>query len=105
MGSDQFRVVWKRAGLIRKTRQYQTRRGAERFAGLFGPEPWLLFGKDPDALNCCSDPMCGCTGCTVREDHKERRALYPPLEYVRIESRPVGEWATPATEQGGLGHE
>jgi hypothetical protein len=59
---------------------------------LLGPEPWLAFGKDPDALYCCSGDECGCGGLTVREQSDDERAKIPALEYVRLQERAVGEW-------------
>lgn len=52
-----YRVVWLRAGLRAKAkeRQFRTLKGAERFARLFGPEPWTAFGKKPDDYLCCSE--------------------------------------------------
>jgi hypothetical protein len=57
-----------------------------------------------DKPHCCvgySDE-CGCFGETVREMSDRQRANMPPLEYVRLERRPVGEWTPhPAPAAGG----
>lgn len=91
---QEFRVVSKRAGMKRKTREFRTRRGADRRMLLLGPEPWLAFdGRGPDDFWCCAgSPECGCGGQSVREYHAARRAELPAMEYFRLEVRDVGPW-------------
>ena len=89
----EFRVTWKRAGCRAKSRVYSRKSSAERFIYLFGEEPWRYYGGNPDALQCCSGYECACRGLTVRQAAAEDRARMPPLEYIRLETRQVGEWA------------
>jgi hypothetical protein len=85
----------------RKTKRYASLKGAEKRVLFMGPEPWLALGEDPDDRHCCSGHECGCQGQTWREfllgqrDTKgwgEDDCGMPPLEYVRIERRPLSEW-------------
>lgn len=92
MNGIEFRVIWKREGLRPKRRNFSKRSSAERFLILFGPEPWLFYGADPDK-RCCSGVECACGGMTERESTADERSRMPPLEYVRLESRPVGDWS------------
>ena len=89
----EYRVVWQREGERRKTKRFSRLKIAERFVSLFGPEPWKAWGKTPDAFDCCDGRGCSCSGLTVKERSDERRAQMPKLEWIRIESRDVGEWA------------
>lgn len=95
MASDEFRVVWKRAGCRRKERRFATPAAAERYVLLFGPEPWKAYGADPDQrpTRCLCPYECECESRTERERTEDERAKMPPLEYVRLERRPVGAWA------------
>lgn len=99
----EYRVVWKRHGLHRKSKRYATRKGAERFALLLGPEPWKALDVDPDQQHCCSGhPECACEGATWREHLLAKRTAggryseddsgMPGIEYIRIEKRPVADW-------------
>ncbi|MDP3767435.1 MAG: hypothetical protein Q8S13_05430, partial [Dehalococcoidia bacterium] len=98
MTTTEYRVVWKRVGAHEKSREYTTRRGAERFMVLFGPEPWNAYDRDkgPDGLMCCgglrAGYMCGCDGITIRQQHEAKRKDLAPLEYLRLEGRTVGAW-------------
>jgi hypothetical protein len=97
MAEMEFRVVYKREGLRRKVRRFCNRpRSAERFIGLLiSSEPWRFMRGEPspDGYVCCNGRECGCHGETVREHCDRVRAELPPLEYARIETREVGEWA------------
>ena len=103
----EYRVVWKRSGEGRKSKRYATIKGAEKFVAFLGPEPWTALGKDPDADSCdCHDPDRGCGSCglTWRERLLNPRTRdefpIPPIEYARIEQRPVGAWvATEAAKE------
>lgn len=88
----EYRVIWKRVDCRQKVKRYARRESAERFMRLFGPEPWTVYGKEPDALWCCSGYECACRGITEREKSDADRAEMPALEYVRLECREVGEW-------------
>lgn len=94
--SAEYRVVYQREGHRRKAKRYATLRGAERLlAILTSDEPWRAWDPNagPDDLVCCRGHMCGCGGETQRERSDRERATIPALEFVRIESRSVGEWA------------
>lgn len=95
MSKREYRVVWKREGLKRKTASYATRSGAERRVALMGPEPWVAFGESPDALFCCPGTRadeCSCGGRTIREQSDATRHDMPPIEYAYVEGRTVGAW-------------
>ena len=94
MGHLEYRIVVKRKGVREKSRIYRTRKGAERRLALFDPEPWAVYGKQPDELDCCDGSQCFCGGFTVREASDSKRARMPALEYVRIEARQVGDWTS-----------
>ncbi len=95
---NQYRVIWKREGIRRKTRTYATRKAAERWMILLGPEPWKYVDLPPDEVSCCDGYQCDCQGASVREMFEADRKKIPPLEYLTLEKRPVGQW-TP-TEKG-----
>src|SRR4051812_42800746 len=70
MNKFEYRVVWKRRGMDRKTKRYATLKGAENRVLFMGPEPWLALKVDPDALQCCPGTTqyeCGCGGLTWRQ--------------------------------------
>lgn len=89
----EYRIVWQRVGLRRKSKRFARKATADRFILLLGPEPWLALGKDPDQLFCCSGDWCGCGGNTWREHLEGQRKEMPPLLYVRTEMRSVGPWS------------
>lgn len=96
----EYRVVWKRRGMNRKSKRFQSLKAAQRRVLLLGPEPWLALGLDPDE-RCCSGLECGCGGRTNRENLLAQRNTpihpdagpMPEIEYIRIESRPLGDWS------------
>jgi hypothetical protein len=90
----EYRVVWKREGCRKKVRTFATRRGASRQLARLGPEPWTAYGKGPDDLRCCKGYGCGCDGLTEREWAESLATEMPPLEFVRLESRPALPWKT-----------
>lgn len=99
MFKTEYRVVWKRRGLKRKSKRYMSLKAAERRITLMGPEPWKALGLDPDE-RCCSGLECVCGGRTNRERLLDDRkgSMYegddgmPPLEYAYIEQRPLAAW-------------
>ncbi len=92
MGRE-YRIVWKRVGLDAKRKRVVHRKTAEKFAALLGDrEPWKRLGQDPEKLACCDGYECGCGGLTVRESFAQQFGDMPDLEFVRIESREIGEW-------------
>jgi hypothetical protein len=92
----EFRVVWKRQGLSRKTKTYKRLATADRRRLLLSGSPDERFAAlriaDPDESACCSGHECGCGGMTYREHDTEYIEGMPPLEYVVIEERTVGPW-------------
>ncbi len=92
----EYRVLWKRDGQPMKRKRYVTRAGVDHFLTLLGPEPWKAYRKDPDALDCCPGASyeCACEGKTVREASDQRRSEMPKLEWLRVEMRTVGRWAS-----------
>jgi hypothetical protein len=91
----EYQVIWQREGMSKKRKRYATKKSADRFIALMiDPEPWKLYGYDPDAFMCCrGDPEdCGCGGKTYRESFEERRVGLPKLLTYGIQEREVGEW-------------
>lgn len=93
----EYRVVWQREGLTPKSRLYKTLKGAEkRKALLLDPIPEIAKAhftfQDLDGHYCCSGRECGCGGSTLREMLEYQSKDIPALQWVRIESREVGEW-------------
>lgn len=100
----EYAVVWKRVGLRPKRRIFVRRAAADRRLVLLGPEPWLAFGKSGDEPACDHDDNdryeCGpCDRChlTRREYETKARADFPPLEYLRLETRCVTDWTPDAS--------
>lgn len=81
MSRHEYRVVWKREGLRRVTAIFQTRKGAEDKADRLRGEFVVLAD--------------GGYGGVVEVEGVDWLADLgvPDLEYLHIESRPVGEWA------------
>jgi hypothetical protein len=98
--NTEYRVVWKRRGMPRKSKRFQTLKAAERRVLLLGPEPWRAFEALPDDLHCCSGHECACGGETWREHLLGQRTEprgpdddgMPAIEYIHIEKRPLGKW-------------
>jgi hypothetical protein len=90
----QYRVVWKREGLIPKRRPYKIKKAAERFMRILGPEPWKAFNQNPEDYYCCCGAECDCRGISVKQEYQDRSKIYPKIEFIRLESREVmeGEW-------------
>lgn len=88
----EYRLVTKREGQDPRVRIYRTLKGAQRRLLLYGPEPWLFWGKGPDGLVCCDGWECGCGGDTYRERTAQIREHCPALECARIEQRRVSSW-------------
>ena len=102
--ATEYRVKWKRAGLSPKRTRYTSLKAAQRKLGLLtSAEPWLYYGAGldaPDDWHCCSGHECGCGGITVRQQCEALRRDMPPLEYAKLDMRPVGEWA-PVEQHNG----
>ena len=98
--ATEYLVTWKRAGQKTKRKRYCSLGPALRFMTLLGPEPWLAHGKGPDDDGCehrCrgheSDPCCPAWGETMAQRSERERLDMPPIEWVRLRQREVGEWA------------
>jgi len=96
----EYRITWKRVGCRPKSKLFFGRATAEKFARLFGPEPWTHYAgdKSADDLVCCSGHECGCGGLTYRQQSDAQRARQPGLEYVRLRARRVDPWITLPSE-------
>ena len=88
----EYRVVWKREGLRTKSRRYARVGQAERYLQIVEGRMAEATGLNPEAAACCDGWQCGCQGQTNAEVWAEVAARVPPLEWVRIEARPVGAW-------------
>jgi hypothetical protein len=94
----EYRVAYKREGLNPKSKDCgNSRARAERSLAFFqGRYQESYPDSKPDAYVCCSGYQCGCGGKTWAErwaEMAESIADYPPLEYVRIETRQVPRWS------------
>ena len=98
---EQYRFVWKRAGLTPRSKVYSRLSTAQHYALLFGPEPWRYYTeKGPHELACCNGDECGCGGYTVREQSERKTKDLPKIEWTRIERRDVGPWHPITPPQG-----
>jgi hypothetical protein len=92
----EYRVVWQRQGLSRKTKTYKRLATADRRRLLLSGTPDERFAAlgiaDPDSPMCCSGYECGCGGTTYRESDALYIAGMPQLEYAVIEERKVAPW-------------
>lgn len=107
----EYRVVWQRRGMDRKSKRYAALKSAKKRVLLMGPEPWLALGVNPDEYHCHKGQSayneCGCDGLTWREHllnarkgsmHQDDDGM-PPIEFIRIERRPVSDWEPLSDEQ------
>jgi hypothetical protein len=94
----EFQLCWKRVGQRPKKKIFQSRKAAEHYRVLFGPEPWKYFGRDPDARVCCSGYECGCEGVTVRSESDDKRSGMPEIEWIAIRVRAVSDWVEESRE-------
>lgn len=89
----QYRVIWQRVDGVQLIKNYATLKGAERRYGvLTGDEAHCFAEHDPDERVCCSGHECGCGGETYRQRHERLNRELSPLKYIRLESRPIGNW-------------
>lgn len=93
----EYRVVWQREGLSKRTKRYATRLAAERFSLIVQGRLIEAYPAiNPDEIFCCGGHMCACRGMTYREHWESESKPYPPLIYGPIiEQREVGEWLAP----------
>lgn len=106
---EQFKVVWRREGYARKSKTYETRRGADHMiAVLSGTFEEAFPNRDPSEMQCCEMPEDFCTcrvdggvqGKPVGEAWREYRERLPELvEGPSLLMREVGEW-TPVNPAG-----
>ncbi len=96
--TTEYQVFWKRGGLRPKSKTFKTRKGADAYLELFGPEPWKALGLDPDALVCCTGQMCGCGGITHRQQSDARRDSMPKLEFIGVRVRACNPWVVEFVE-------
>lgn len=93
MSANEYRVVWQREGLSRRTALRQTLAGAERLALVLQGRMEEATGRSRDELACCSGRECSCGGETLGEAWEARTRQIPSLVAVPlIESRKVGPW-------------
>jgi len=93
MSEFEYRIIWKRKGYKKKFRRYATLAGARRYSILLGPEPWKYYtGDNADNYVCCSGFECNCSGETYRQLSEVMKEKLPPIEFMLIERRKIGEW-------------
>jgi hypothetical protein len=100
--SFEYRVIWKRQGMHRKSKRFATLKAAERRVRLLGPEPWTAFDRDPDEpwCSCRGSHECPCGGETLREKLLRERTEgpdpdgggMPAIQEIRIERRVIAPW-------------
>ena len=95
----EYRIVCKRQGQQKKNFKSRSVRLIQRRTYLLGDTPWKAFGKEPYDFICCdgksldwSGEICGCKGETYKEQAETMKAQLPPVEYIKVEYREVGEW-------------
>ena len=89
----EYRIVWEREGIRRKTKRYRSLKMLKRYVRLLkNDRPWEIFNLDKDDNYCCGGHECGCQGETVEEHFQNRYVEIPDLEYLYLESREIGEW-------------
>lgn len=82
--ASEFRVLWRREGLSRRTKLFQRRDAAERWMLRLEGRMAEVTGLDPDA-----DAGDGRCNQSVWDDMAVR---LPPLIELALHERPVGEW-------------
>lgn len=76
-----------------RSRIYQRRANAKRFALIVEGRMAEATGRDPKDYACCSGRECGCHGETNAEVWARRVAEFPRLmEGPTIQCREVGDW-------------
>ena len=101
MSDREWRVTWRREGMQRaKSKRFALERTARKWVALLtSDEPWVVLGKDPDKVECCSGGYeCGCAGVTIRESMEATRANLPKITDLRVDSRTVGAWSPSTTD-------
>lgn len=100
----EFRVKWQRDGQRPKTKIYQARAAAERWALIVQGRLQEVTGDDPDDYACCSGSECGCRGVTNEQAWADQSRRIPALvSGPEIEQRWTGSWVAAALspERGG----
>src|SRR4051812_35369570 len=77
----EFRVVWQREGVSKRTARYRSRAQAERKALILQGRMVEATGEDPNDYACCSGRECGCRGVTKAQAWAERAEQVPPLVF------------------------
>jgi hypothetical protein len=82
----EYRVVWQREGLTKRTVRYRSRAQALSKALVLQGRMWEVTDEDPDGYACCSDMggFCGCGGITNAAKWRQRTAEVPPLVFGPI---------------------
>ena len=106
----EYAVTWQYQGDRRRRRVFTRPYNARRYAIILGPEPWKAWGAQPtDPYRRCRRaahrkavndgaqlghkcPFAGPCGGTMAEHAEHLRAALPPLVFVRVERRIVGDW-------------
>jgi hypothetical protein len=81
MSRTEFRVVWQREGLSKRSVRYRSRAQALSKALVLQGRIWEVTDQDPDGYACCSGAECGCGGLTRAQAWAQRSAEVPPLIY------------------------
>lgn len=92
MGTE-YAVRWMRLGLSPRSKLFQTKGAADRWALRLQGKMAEATGHDPEAHHCCPGSYeCGCGGETWAEMWAKQAARFPPLVALMIDERDVGVW-------------
>lgn len=82
----EYRLTWQRQGWNEKSVVFKSREKAERRIGVMTSDtPWVYWGLSKDDGNLVSET----NSKTVAEEAKEKREQWPPIEWMRLETRQV----------------
>lgn len=94
--SVEYRLRWRRQGLGIRTKLYQDRAAAERWALILQGKMAEATGLDPEAYACCDGRDDGCGGRTNEQVWADRPGQ-PPLVELALEVRAVRPWQSVLT--------
>jgi len=89
MSGVEYRIVWKREGLRRRTTIRQTLVGAQQKAKRLEGDFVVDVGSREGSVELDGSDWLGRLGV-------------PPLEFIRVESRPVGGWVEVLDHRGDV---
>ena len=98
----EFRVIWQREGVTRRSVRFRSRAQAERKALILQGCMVEATGEDPNDYACCSGRECGCRGVTKAQAWAERADQVPPLVYgpvIQTREFTASPWREAASDE------